>query len=69
MGFYNTDLLILFAWREWFMGELGTANYICKWKADISCASLIQPPEVGMQYASTVQPKAGRSEKVYYFAK
>ena len=24
---------------------------------------------VGMQYASTVQPKAGRSEKVYYLAK
>ena len=27
MGFYNTDLLILFAWREWFLRELGMTGH------------------------------------------
>ena len=26
-GFYDTDLVILFAWREWFLGELGMAEH------------------------------------------
>ena len=39
------------------------------WKADISSASFMLPPGLGIQYAFTVQPKAGRSENIYYFAK
>ena len=27
MGFYNTDLVILLAWREWFLGEQGMAEH------------------------------------------
>ena len=45
------------------------ANIICKRKADILYAGFIQPPGVGVQYPLTVQPKAGRSENIYYFAK
>ena len=26
-GFYDTDLVILLAWREWFLGELGMAEH------------------------------------------
>lgn len=32
------------------------ADYICKWEADVSCASFIWPPGGGMQYVFTVQP-------------